>query len=551
MVWDHISSHDLISVGLAMICIVALHVFLHKKRNGNEHLFLRSILLLLGLIGLGLLYVNPKISELSPSTNIILQTDAAIENENEVSNIHEILNSEHAYDTIIIRGNGLSQDALTMLDSFHLKFEPREKLKGFQEINIPTIKEKQIWNLSGKVIPNEIENVSLQQSNGKSLETIPDETGNFSFQPTSNSRGHFTYAITANYADTTITETIPIKVLPSRKWNLLAYSSAPSFELNYLKNYWVKLGNGFSLRQQVSNDRYKETFLNNPKISLDKINSETLRKFNFLLMDALSWNLLKADQQKLALNYVASGRVGLLFFGLEKGDQLDQIKNSQVINIEEITLPSYNIKLDQLTLNSSARNLKFNSANTALIKRYGLGSIGISTINNTYRFILANQNTEYQNIWANIFSELYIEPSENIVMKSSKWLWEGEDATIDIFSTKELEDRAILNDNQELEIEKTTDLEGLYTAKHKADSGWNTIELKKTKRSHRFFVHADDSWQAMRQSHLHKINTQAANQQRQIREKENINLKPLPFYWGILINLIGFGGLWFHERIYA
>jgi len=432
MVWDHLSSQDYTVAGIAMAIILAIHVFFHKRRNGNEYLFIRSLLLLLGLLGLGLLFLNPKVSKNSPATNITLHTDSSNENLEGVNSIHEILNSNKAYDTIILKGNGLSQSALALLDSFHLKFEPGEKLKGIQEINIPTIKEKQAWHLTGKVNPTGIKSVSLQQSNGKTLETSLDENGNFSVRPTSSNRGHYTYSVSVNYADTTITESIPIKVLPSEKWSLLAYSSAPSFELNYLKNYWVKLANGFSLRQQVSEDRYKETFLNNPKISLDKINGETLRKFNFLLMDAVSWNKLKSDQQKLALNYVASGRIGLLIFGLEKGDQLKQIKNSQVVGSVETTLPDYNIKLDQLKLNSSSRNLKFKTVNTAAIKRYGLGSIGIMTVNNTHRFILANENTSYQNIWANIFSELFIEPSDEIVMKSSKWNWEGEKIVIDI-----------------------------------------------------------------------------------------------------------------------
>lgn len=549
MVWDY-TSQDFIIVGICILFVLVLHILLHKKRIGNEYLLIRSLLLLLGLFGLVILYLKPKTSETTKASNITLHTDSTIDLPTGVKSVHEILNSDEAYDTIIIKGNGLHPDALALLDSFHLKFEPREKLKGITEVHIPKIKEKQAWSLTGTLNPEGIQKITLEQSSGKLLETTTDEEGNFSFRPTSNNSGHYTYNITAIYTDTTITETIPIEVLPSEKWNLLAYSSAPSFELNYLKNYWVKLGNGFSLRQQVSQDRYKETFLNNSKIALDKINSETLRKFNFLVIDVKSWNQLKPDEQKLALNYVASGRIGLLFFGLSEGDQLANINNVKVVDEKEIKLADNDMKLQQILFSGSLNTLKYKSVQTAAIKRYALGNIGFMSINNTHRFILANQNTAYQNIWANVFSELYIQPTEDVVIKSSNWNMEEEELLIDIFSTKAIEDKAILNGNHEMPIQQTSDQEGLYYIPLKTANGWHSIKIESSKSSHRFFVHAVDSWQAKKQSYLHKVNTQAANKPKQLGKRENTITKELPFYWGLLLSLLGFGGLWIHERIY-
>jgi len=100
-------------------------------------------------------------------------------------------------------------------------------------------------------------------------------------------------------------------------------------------------------------------------------------------------------------------------------------------------------------------------------------------------------------------------------------------------------------------LEKTFNQEGLYYANLKAAAGWNSINLGEINSSYKFFIHDENSFQAMRQAQLHKINTQAAGKPKLLSKRENTKTESLPFYWGLLISLLGFGGLWFHERIYA
>jgi len=183
-----------------------------------------------------LLYAKPFSVKTSPLQNIILTTDSAqppneTKNIQTANSIHQIINSTQQYDTVIITGNGSSKSDLKLLDSFNIKFVPSEKIVGFTNIDLPIAKEKEPWLLNGIINQTQPQKVNLELSNGKILTSETDTEGNFSFRVISQSSGHFTYTISAIYPDTTIAEDIPVKVLPSQKWNLLALSSSPSFEL--------------------------------------------------------------------------------------------------------------------------------------------------------------------------------------------------------------------------------------------------------------------------------------------------------------------------------
>ena len=560
MHWDHLSTQDFIVAVALSILILVTHAYFHVRKIGSNFLIFRTLLLTIGLIGLFILFAKPKVIDTEPAKNVILHTGNLVEINPEgnyqnkiqvVQSVHDVLSSTINYDTIIITGDGLTESDLSLLDSFNLKYETPPKRNGFVSINIPTAKENEQWLLTGKINQSQSAKIKLTTSRGEVLETNTDSEGNFSINGTSSIAGKFTYKLTAQYQDTSIIESFPFEVLPSQKWNLLAISSSPSFELNYLKNYWVKLGNGFSLRQKVSTERFKETFINTPKVVLDKLSRTTLSKFNFLLIDSKSWNDLKDPIQSTVLNQVAAGRIGLLFFGLEKGDVIKKIKNLKIDSEEEIQFNESNLKLSQLNTPRGYKNIRTKNLISAATRDYGLGTIGLMTTSDTYKLILANEDNLYQNIWAAIFSDLYMAPSENIIFKSPLWAWENEDVDINIYTRTEISDKAVLNSEIELPIISTPGQTGMHKVSIKPETGWNTLKEETTQKTHKFFIHPKDSWQAMKQEHIHNINQNAASSIRNIEPKENQIEQDLTFYWGLLISLLGFACLWIHERFYT
>jgi len=553
MKWSQLTQIEFTFAIVCLLLVLGLHMFLHLKKIGTQYLLLRTILLIIGLSGLFLLYSRPTLTTHIDAQNAILITHHAqvINNDhNNYHNIHDFLNDDLNIDTIIIIGDGLSKEDLLLVDSFNIKFIPGEKQKGFIKLHVPVIKEKETWTLRGKINQTNTQRISVEKSNGEIQETTTDEDGNFSMKLKSKHAGHFSYKVNAHYLDSTIIETFPIHVLPSKNWSLLALSAAPSFELNYLKNYWVSLGNGFSLRQKVSDLRYKETFLINAKMDLDVLNRITLSKFNFLMIDASTWNILKSEEQNLTLSFVANGRLGLLFFGLQKGDEVNKIKNFNVVNEEEEVLDKNNgIKLSQINVPEGFRKIESQGLTSAATRSYGLGSIAIMVVNDTYRYILGDQNVAYQNTWAEIFSSLFIAPSENITFRTNAWNWENERTDINIYSQKNINQKGLLNSKTNIDIYKTMGLEGIYHTHIKPTAaGWNTFQLNDHKKTHHFFVHPTNSWQAMKQSHLHNLNIKEAAREKGIPDRQNREGKEVPFYWGLLISILGLGSLWLHER---
>jgi len=269
------------------------------------------------------------------------------------------------------------------------------------------------------------------------------------------------------------------------------------------------------------------------------------------LVDTKSWNELKDITQKKILDYLAAGRIGLLFMGVEKGDAIKKLDYLDIRSSREMILEETNIKITQNEPPEGLRKIRTNNFTSAAIRKYGLGSLGIMTIPETYRFILGDESTTYQNLWAKIFSELYISPSEDIVFKNAKWNWENEDLQINIYSRTDLDESGLLNSATEIPMKKTKEQTGMYSATVRSNPGWNNLSVNGNKNIHRFYTHSSNSWQAMKQSHLHQINQAAASQTRNIVKKENHKTEELPFYWGLLISLIGLGSLWLHERIFA
>ena len=510
----------------------------------------------LGLAGLAILYLKPSILIKADTKNIVIETntnssqwpkDDIAATIAKVKSVHEVLADAQSYDSVFIVGDGLSKDDLTLLDSFHLKYFPSDKLPGFVQIDLPTVRQNTNWSLKGKVNPSKSQKVVLSLNDERAIESYPDEEGQFELQMKNPIAGHFTYQIEAIYEDTTITESLPIKVLPTTKWNLLAYSSAPSFELNYLKNYWVKLGNGFSLRQQVSISRFKESFVNAPKTALDKIDRNLLSKFNFLLIDALSWEELNKEEQDLVLNYVYTGRIALLFFGLSDGDELDRIISNQIKSAAEPQ--NQDIKFSKINTPKGFYNLYSNKTSAAAVKNYGIGYIGLMTTTDSYKYILAGQDVNYQNQWASIFSKLFISSPDDVIITSPVWNWEAKHSILNVYANKEIDPTALVND-QELNMVETQGQDGMYKLVVEPKVGWNTVKLESREKPYRFYAHNQDNWRAMNQRSLHEINAVATARNTASIGQDRFIQKELPFIYGFLLAVFGLCSLWLHERIF-
>ncbi|MFT6809230.1 MAG: hypothetical protein ACJA01_002462, partial [Saprospiraceae bacterium] len=417
---DLIESHMsliLIFVACLLLWVIGL-IFLWKGASGFR--FNRRIVFLaIGLVGLGLLLAKPlNVIEIN-SANVQINTsnynrDTTLNIESGIihsfDNVHEFLNSNVASRTldVHIKGLGLSREDLDLIKEYRLHYQPAVLHSGISSIHVPIITESKNWTLDGVIQGDNVSAIYLK--NPDQTESWASVSGStFSVSATGTVAGSYLIpVITLLSSGDTLQDVLPIDVEKETNWQLLVLASFPSFEINYLKNYWTALGNGFALRTKISKNKFNSTFINTRKINLDILSRKTLLEFDFIIADSKTWNDLSTREQSNIKRAVYDKGLTLIIkpvidskttSNLSLPSWRDAKDIQWETSLEEVTLSQYNLQSNWRSVSQQGHVLaKYMSS--------GLGHIALLGIDDTYKLILSNCEADYQNLWADIFSKL-------------------------------------------------------------------------------------------------------------------------------------------------
>lgn len=556
MSWGLLHKETLIIVAILIALWIIGSIFIYKKAK-SSFTIRRVFFLAIGLLGITLIVIEPSHQVNIDTEEVHIWTSEIIEfteSANNFNSVHDFLQSDliNKTSSVHIHGPGLTREEIELIDGYRIHFHETDIISGINRVNIPAITEREPWILSGNVQGEDIESISLNTPNNEvHAGTILD--GSFTIPSTAPVAGSYLYDITTVLSSgDTISERLPIVVNHEPTWQMLVLASFPSFENNYLKNYWTSLGNGFAMRTKISKEKYSTTFVNSTKRSLENLTSRTISKYDFIITDAPTWNQLPTIEQSNIKSAIRNNGLALIIRPSENlteanGLGLPKWTIPKEINWSTIT---GEIKLSNYPIASSWASAKAQGHILSKYQARGLGHVAMLGIDDTYKLILADYNKDYQKLWSSIFTKLYRDFSPKSKLLHDQWIWAGAKNTLSIMSQEDNTKPPLLNDSISLSYLNVPFLVGVTEINLWPSKGYNEISLGEDQ-TLAFYAHPKDTWLAVQQSQLQPLNRRAADRSESIVVESHNEDKPYSLYWWYSLALLGFGCLWLDERLFG
>jgi len=328
-----------------------------------------------------------------------------------------------------IYGEGLSADALAILDNRPVVFHPAAPQSGIASIYWPqTISAGEPLKVQGSYVNTTGHALKLVLSGFStpldSIAIAPKTTTRFSLGTVPKHSGRVVYTIASiKGSDTVEREPLPVDVETVLPPQFLFLTSAPSFDNNFLKNWIAEKGFGIAMRTTISTNKYAKAFLNTPAVSLDRITPAMLSRFDAVIADALAYRALSAQEKNALLSMVDQQGMGLLI-------KADSSIESSLLNRNFPVVASAQPNMQQVKLHlaDSANHLPDLAIEQPLYLRtvqgtqplvfdkqlhafastilYGSGKILVTTVSNTYQWVLSGKKLGYNQFWAALLNKV-------------------------------------------------------------------------------------------------------------------------------------------------
>lgn len=333
------------------------------------------------------------------------------------------LSSNPGYTKFHILGYGLEERELKSLSKEDLDFHPSVLPDGIISVSWQAkirsgdqlLVQGSYHNRSGKDL------MLILNGLGTNLDSVTVKKGTTSVFQLSCIPKHLdkaVYTLTGIAENDTITqEKIPVLVEEQEPLRILLLASSPDFENKFLKNWLYTKKHTVSSRTAISKDKFSMEFLNSGKNDLGRIKTALLEKFDILIGDMAELSRLSPAENQAIRNQINAG-MGLIIksdgpdpasgfyrraFILRENKQADQ-------KIISLNWDGYKAKKTVLPGSVAAeilpqpgtQALVRNERGIILVnsKLYGKGRIILSTLSDSYTWMLGNNTGDYTSFWS-------------------------------------------------------------------------------------------------------------------------------------------------------
>ncbi len=335
---------------------------------------------------------------------------------------------------IHILGSGLDQDELETLTNHQLVFHPGP-VSGFSSVNWNnTIRSGERLTVQGSFKNGSNKAVKIIL---KGLSTTLDSvtlTGIQTFELSTSPKllDKAIYSLIAlSGRDTLANEKVPVIIEPKTLLKILILSSSPDFESKFLKSWLYAEKYALAVRTNISKDKFSTEFLNTERINLNRVGPALLEKFDILIGDMTELSRLNAVESA-AIQTQASKGMGLVIRADSAGGtgfyrKAFNIRQNRAIDQKSISLswagqtakkasPPTGWVMD-IVARPDEQALVRDNKNHILVssKLYGAGRMIVSTVPDTYTWMLSNNAADYSSYWSHILEKAArkTEPSES------------------------------------------------------------------------------------------------------------------------------------------
>ncbi|MVN76521.1 hypothetical protein GO988_09315 [Hymenobacter sp. HMF4947] len=216
------------------------------------------------------------------------------------------------------------------------------------------------------------------------------------------------------------TEPVPLAVMPVRQPAVLLLASVPSFEFKFLKNSLAATGRAVGARTTVSRGLVQTEFLNQPTQALDHLTPPLLSRYAVVVADAASLAALPPAEGQTLRQAVQQGRLGLVLLAdptplpaALPGRASFVVQPLPVVGAtpQPLAWPDAPVPVRALLpahLRASAELQPLitgpGAAVVAAGRRFGLGTVVVSVVPETFRWSLQGQAAAYTSFWSQLLT---------------------------------------------------------------------------------------------------------------------------------------------------
>lgn len=466
---------------------------------------------------------------------------------------------------IHIFGNGLNEADLTRLRGRKVIFQESQLPAGLVELRAPqSIRLGEIALATG-LVRGEFQRLVFKVDGVEmdSLASLRGETRfEFSFAPKRLGKHRLSLDLDGREAS------FGLVVAPIDPLSILVLEAEPRFETKHLKSVLAGKGYRFALRATIGNDRFREEFLNLPKQPLRPLSPKSLAPFDLVMTDATTLRALSSSERVALQNAVVEEGLGVFVADADSAFWQDRAlrffhcfrlrprvarddalfwagASSPLISLEPCAIE------ETLGVQALARDSKGDVV--VAFAQKGLGRVGISLVQNSFRWRLEGNRDVYASHWARLLSAL-AKPSTKTTFELPTLAFAGEPMEIALQTALASPSLFVREDSLAIPIPLRQEplRESRYVGRFWAKgSGW--IELVANGRDTTWaFVSDESAFEAMRKETRRKataefvktnvvdsIGAEAATR----RERDSSLM-----LWLFLAFALAMGGLWLEAK---
>ena len=495
-----------------------------------------------------------------------------------ISDIAFIQRNYPALGKVHIVGNGVSSHELPLLKQYQTHFHLNALPAGFQEVDYPkhTVAQERFavkGNYSNKTdssvtlllaSPGGVVDSALingRQTEAFSLDDKPKEAGKYLY-----------HLLVRNPAgDTLSNEPLPVNIRPKHKLNVVIINNFPRFETKYLKNWLAKQGHKVAIRSVISKNKVKDEFANQTAINF-QLSAQLLKQIDLLILDAGYAQGLGAGTLATLQQAIKNEGLGVLIQADESGGvpvtlarfPLGRTNRDKALisgndfgvkgDFELAQLPYLlQKKLGTLAL---IRNTQGQTLVGYNIK--GLGTVGISLIEESYQMLLDGKPKYYAAYWSHILNKLAKKQRPTSFWQiTTPFPVTGKNCklTLNTGLAKPIGALTDQNSTSEFYLQNQFDFPQKWNGSiwaHRA--GWHQLDIKgDTTGSAPLYIFAEKDWKNWRTMQRITANAkwaQANKSGTQVNKKITLfHQVPIPLWYFFVIFLLNAGFLWLEPKL--
>jgi acyl-CoA hydrolase len=401
------------------------------------------------------------------------------------------------------------------------------------------------------------------------LATIPKQLG----------RAVFTLAV-IDKKDTLQKEPVPVQIEKGEPVHVLVLASSPDFENRFVKNWLSEKGYSVLVRTAVSKNRFNKEYLNIPETSADRISAALLDKFDIIIADASELAMISKGELAAVQSHVSQKSTGLIirsdsaatarsfYSGWFPLSHADSGKQSVQLSLPDTSHDLPPLSIDHVQFirpQYQARSLLADNRNRsfAAIALYGSGRIILTTLPNSYAWMLSGNNNAYHAVWSELLNAAIPE-------KTSEETWQVLAPLPKVHTPVTVALKTQASGIPQAEIAGTTiymqqdpwlpyQWTGTYWP---AKSGWQT-GIGSNGQPWYWYTYTKEDWQSVEAFQKEQMNiaaggeskrngdqVPAGTQQPGVGDSVNSTRQPVNKRWFFLVFLFSVAYLWFENKYY-